>query len=568
MKVVTHKCPNCNANLKLKDGNRDGVCEYCGSHFTIDDGIKRVEHSGTVEITDDTSLKVAYTTLHKFKDYDTAYELYLELLDKYAHKPEVYIGLILSITNEFKKEITRVKEMEEINDYWEKYTSIASDHDCKKYLSNITSLNKEFWLKILNDSTNNFKDLDCKVSSRELNIYWNNYILYCDKNEKAKLEDKVNKFITSKYNKEEKKKKTIKIVLITILVIILVAIISICLYFLNEKVVVKNKEVKVSELSMECHIDGTCSSYNFLEKNLDKTYSDIVISNVVIDKENLKITFTTYLKNIFKTEEKDIEFKLIDDMGPVIEEVNCSYTDTDNIDLNTCFKLYDYSDGEIDNSKAIINTDEIDFKEAGNKIIEIKVSDKDGNESKKDINVNITKSDLVVNASFGNTYVEVNKTIKFSYSISPDVKNKNVSLEYDKNIVSIDENNNIKGLKYGTTTICIVPEYDVNKKHCFDLRVINECKNSYTFNFDGGTEKDIIAGLDFCPGTYKVYVGLLNKNNPKSIYFYEKEGEFMHKGSLLVWKGTSHNEEGDKHTFLLDNTVRVTDGITSVTLKK
>ena len=86
MKLKEIKCPSCNANISLKENATKGVCEYCKTEFIIEDDTIKVEHTGTIEITNDTSLKVAETTLNKFKDYDKSLLLYKGLLFKYAHK--------------------------------------------------------------------------------------------------------------------------------------------------------------------------------------------------------------------------------------------------------------------------------------------------------------------------------------------------------------------------------------------------------------------------------------------------------------------------------------------------
>ena len=71
MKAVVHKCPNCRANLDIKEGETNGVCEYCRAPYSIDDGVIRVEH--TVEIKNDNPLKIANTTLYRFKEYVKIY---------------------------------------------------------------------------------------------------------------------------------------------------------------------------------------------------------------------------------------------------------------------------------------------------------------------------------------------------------------------------------------------------------------------------------------------------------------------------------------------------------------
>ena len=74
-------------------------------------------------------------------------------------------------------------------------------------------------------------------------------------------------------------------------------------------------------------------------------------------------------------------------MGPIISQTNCTYKDTEKVDVNTCFNLYDYKDGVIDNSKATVTYDDKEFKSEGTKQITVTASDKDGNETTKKINV-------------------------------------------------------------------------------------------------------------------------------------------------------------------------------------
>ena len=92
MKLKELKCPNCNAKLNIKPIDTTGICPYCNSEFILDDEVIKVKHEH--EIIDDTSLEIALTTLNKFKDYEKAESLFKLLLYIYAHKEEIYIGLI------------------------------------------------------------------------------------------------------------------------------------------------------------------------------------------------------------------------------------------------------------------------------------------------------------------------------------------------------------------------------------------------------------------------------------------------------------------------------------------
>ena len=37
MKTVDHKCPNCNASINYNPKDKNWVCEYCGSKFTLEE---------------------------------------------------------------------------------------------------------------------------------------------------------------------------------------------------------------------------------------------------------------------------------------------------------------------------------------------------------------------------------------------------------------------------------------------------------------------------------------------------------------------------------------------------
>lgn len=566
MKTVVHKCPNCKANLNLKEGATSGVCDFCRAPFTIDDGVIHIEH--TVEITDDTSLKVANTTLYKFKEYEESEILFRRLLFKYGHKPEVYIGLILSITHDFTKEMTTIPAMNEINELWERFVSIGKDKDIKKYKDNVTKYNCDFWLNNLVNYTDNFKNHKTKTSLKVLDYLYNNYTTYCSKEEKSSIQTKYNKFRKLKDQYDTKRKNIIRFSVIGIIILILVSFFINYIILINEKIVVKNESIKISDYINYCNMDSVCSNYSFILDNFEDTKSNLSLDNIVINKEDLRITFDAKLKNKFKEVTSNYTFKLVDDIGPVIESNNCSYTDTENVDVYNCFTIYDYKDGIIDTHNANVNLENIDFKTIGTKDIVVEISDSDSNLVTKNIQINIVKSDISVSVKTNKSYVEINTTDKLSYSISPDVLNKSVTYEYDSKYISFDENTKtIKGLKVGTSQICVIPEYDTNKKTCKDIRVTAKCKSTYTFKYDGSDTDKLVAGDDFCPGKYKIYAGVLNKKN--SYYIYLKDANNKSMDTVLIWKDAySLSDEGNKYSFALDSTINVPAGVTSVKLVK
>lgn len=566
MKAVVHKCPNCKANLDIKDGETSGVCEYCRAPYTIDDGVIRVEH--TIEFKNDNPLKIANTTLYRFKEYEEAELLFRDLIFKLGHKPEVYIGLILSITHEFTREITTVAAMSEINELWERYTAIGRPKEIAKYKDTYTEVNRKFWLKELNHVTDHFKNYKCNVDVKYLDTLYTNYVSYCSDEDKKKLDSKYSKFKTQKIAYDTKKKKTIKFTIFTILISLIVIFLVSYLTLINEEPEVINNYINVSDLHHECDLDGNCESYKFLVNNFKKTNSSLKFTNININKELLKIKVDVELINVYKKSKFNYEFDIVDDYGPVVTDKNCEFTDTDNIDLNKCFSLYDYSDGVISNSKATLFTEAVDFTSTGNKLVNLEVNDSDGNVTNGKIMVNIVNSDITLTLKLSKDYIELNKSDILNYTITPDVLNKDVTYEYDGTYISFDETTRkITAAKVGETEICATPKYDISKKVCLKVRIIPICKSSYIFNFDGGTETKKTAGIDFCPAKYKVYANVLNKKDTYTIRKYSKG--FGDVEFITIWKNTpAFNDEGKKYAFAMDSYLEIPSGVTQVKLVK
>ena len=121
--------------------------------------------------------------------------------------------------------------------------------------------------------------------------------------------------------------------------------------------------------------------------------------------------------------------------------------------------------------------------------------------------------------------------------------------------------------KDGKTELCVTPSYDVSKKQCIKIRIIPICKSSYTFKFEGGKETKVTAGLDFCPGKYKVYAGVLNKTNSYTIRKYSKlHGDIEF---ISIWKDVpALTDEGKKYAFGMDSYLDIPSGVSSVKLVK
>lgn len=564
MKIKSIKCPSCNANISIKDNATKGVCEYCQSEFIIDDNTVTIEHTGTIEITDDTSLKVANTTLNQFKDYDKSLLLYKSLKYKYAHKKDIYIGLIRSITRDFSINNITIFQLVEINNYWSKYITLATDKDIAKYEEKINELNKNFWYNSLIKKTNNFNVLTTKEPINLIEEAYNNYSKYCDKKEKTILDYKYKQYIKD-YKKliEEKKEKKRHITKIIILSIILV-LLAIVIFLLTEAPRKNVKEIKLSEINE--HYYNIKSDYKYFEKYLKNTVSEMEVTDVTLNKEKKTVDITVSLKNIISQKRKIVTFDITDDMGPIITPTNCKFTDTETTDVYSCFTLYDFTDGEIDSKKAIVNTEGINFKTAGTKTIKVSATDKDGNENKLNVNVIITKTPIELTLNI-NENLNVGDTYNLSYSITPNiVSDTSISYTYNKNLVAIN-NGKLTALKKGKTEICAVSNYNNSIKQCKNINLILQCKDIYTFSFDRSKAETITADENFCTGTYQIYADVLNTDTMYSIKIKPKDaltGDF-----LTVYKKSSFfNEEGNKYMFGQGSTITTEMGITKIKLVK
>ena len=565
MKLKALKCPNCNAKLEIKPGEVNGTCPYCDSEFILDDEVIKVKH----EIIDNTSLEIAETTLNKFKDYQKAEYIYRTLLYKYAHKEEVYIGLIRCITHDFKKEITTLYTVNEINDFFQKYTSLTTKTNIAKYSPSINEINRKFWLNRLNNETKNLTLFSLKVSITETETAWNKYILFSEEKEHGKLEQKYKEYITKLKEYQTKKKKSIKLATIITLTLIVIALITRTIYSYLEKPIQKDKEIKTSSLYKYCGPDFNCQDKSFIKKYFYPTIAELEIINTNFNKEKNLLSVTTHLFSDKKDITKDYTFKIVDNSGPYIKETACEFTDIEsNLDLTKCFTIKDYTDGEISPNKAKINKEKLTEKQQGIYTIEVTATDKDKNKETKRVKVKITPTPIALNINLSKESIQINDTATLSYEITPDISNKEVTLSYDKNIIKV-ENNTITPLKIADTELCVTSNYDKNTKVCKNIEVTPICQNSYTFNFDGSKKEKIYSGTDFCAGTYKIYASVLNYDQTYFIHHYQADRFAGGSSTMTIAKFSSFlSDEGEKWSMAKGSYIETAPGITSITITK
>lgn len=565
MKIMTHKCPSCGANLKVKKGETEGICEYCETPYFIDDGVIRVEHKTTVEIKDDNYLEIAIATLENFKDYDKSEWLFKNLIHEYGHKKEIYIGIVRSITHDFKiTNFESLRRLDEVNEYFEKYKSLATKTELEQYEEKVNDLNKNTWYEYLIYSTNNFNARKSSTKSKNIEYYWQQYISYCTEVEKDKLQFKYNDFIKIKKKLEKKLKKKLIILIISIISVLVAIFVIDFISLYTEKPKVKKDSIELSKVLEQIEI----KNYKYFEDYLEETRSSLSIKKVLLNEKNKTVDLTIKLINRYHESNHIISIKIMDDMGAVIVDNNCTFADTEKIDVNKCFYIYDYTDGKIEQDKATVDYDEKKFISGTKNAITVSVSDKDGHMTEKNIYINITKTSAKISVKLAKYSLVEGNTTKLSYTIDPDnLPNKKVNITYDKKYVSIDKNNNVKALKKGETKICVSSEYDESEVTCVDLSISMKCKSTYTFKFSGARDEVLYGGEDFCPGRYRIYANTLNYN--EAYYINVTPPDSYSSEYITIWKSFDYgNEEGKKVATTYGTKIEIDPGITQVKLVK
>ena len=156
MKLIETKCPSCNASLKIDIKDKKIECEYCGANVLIDDNVLKVKHINAGEISDDQEFINAQTHLDKLNNYDDAYRIYFSLSKRYVDNPEVWIGLLRSLTKDFTYKYGTLEFKNLYEKYWNSYKALAKKKDLKiyeekynYYLENVsvTTINKTHIVK-------------------------------------------------------------------------------------------------------------------------------------------------------------------------------------------------------------------------------------------------------------------------------------------------------------------------------------------------------------------------------------------------------------------------------------
>lgn len=136
MKLIKLKCSNCGANLEVNGELKNIFCNYCGQNYVLDDETVKIEH---ILDTNKSDIDNAVTYLNDFKDYDKAYEFFLELSKKNAGNSLIWEGLLRSYTYDFSRNFTHV-DFDTANDYYKKFLVLEKNKNKKDNIKKIYDL--------------------------------------------------------------------------------------------------------------------------------------------------------------------------------------------------------------------------------------------------------------------------------------------------------------------------------------------------------------------------------------------------------------------------------------------
>lgn len=129
MKLIDITCPKCNATMEVDERKKQVTCKYCDNKILIDDEVKKVKHIMAGQIDEEQEFINANTNLNKFKDYDEAFKGYLSLSKRYVDNADVWLGLLRSLSMDFKN----TNYDKRYSEYWSKFISLSDEKIINKY---------------------------------------------------------------------------------------------------------------------------------------------------------------------------------------------------------------------------------------------------------------------------------------------------------------------------------------------------------------------------------------------------------------------------------------------------
>lgn len=142
VKLVSAKCPNCGASLKLSKEEEKVECEYCHNTIVVDDAIAcyKLKISGKVSvegITTNADLIEAANELLDMKEFLKAKRKFLEFSEKCPDNYQGWLGLLICRTRNFTIRDNNLMFENDIHKYREHFYRVAPDDIKDQYFETI-----------------------------------------------------------------------------------------------------------------------------------------------------------------------------------------------------------------------------------------------------------------------------------------------------------------------------------------------------------------------------------------------------------------------------------------------
>ena len=142
VKLVSAKCPNCGAALKLSKEEERVECEYCHNTIVVDDAIAcyKLKVSGNVSvegISTNSDLIEAANELLDMNEFLKAKRKFLEFSEKCPDNYQGWLGLLICRTRNFTIRDNNIMFENDINKYRDHFFRVAPDDIKSQYFETI-----------------------------------------------------------------------------------------------------------------------------------------------------------------------------------------------------------------------------------------------------------------------------------------------------------------------------------------------------------------------------------------------------------------------------------------------
>lgn len=138
-RLVSAKCPNCKAKLKVSKADETVECEYCHDTIIVEEAIAcfKIKVSGTVNvdgITTNSKLLDSANELLDMKEYLKAKKKFLEYVEKCPDNYQGWLGLLVCRTRNFTIKDDNIMFENDINKYYTHFLEVAPEDVKKQYV--------------------------------------------------------------------------------------------------------------------------------------------------------------------------------------------------------------------------------------------------------------------------------------------------------------------------------------------------------------------------------------------------------------------------------------------------